>query len=78
MVSRLSNRPCQRSGLEAPALTVPVLALGGDHRYGPQIVAMLKEFATDVSGGSIANCAHWLPEERPGEIADAVLKFLAG
>ena len=59
-------------------LTIPVLALGGDHRYGPRIVAMLKEFATDVSGGSIANCAHWLPEERPGEIADAVLKFLAG
>lgn len=59
-------------------LTVPVLALGGDHRYGPKIVAMMKEFATDVSGGSIANCAHWLPEERPGEIADAVLRFLAG
>ena len=65
-------------GWKRQLLTVPVLALGGDHRYGPQIVAMLKEFATDVSGGSIANCAHWLPEERPGEIADAVLKFLAG
>jgi pimeloyl-ACP methyl ester carboxylesterase len=59
-------------------LAIPVLALGGEHRYGPRIVAMLEEFATDVSGGSIADCAHWLPEERPVETADAVLKFLAG
>jgi pimeloyl-ACP methyl ester carboxylesterase len=39
---------------------------------------MLEEFATDVSGGSIADCAHWPPEERPVETADAVLKVLAG
>jgi pimeloyl-ACP methyl ester carboxylesterase len=46
-------------------LAIPVLALGGDHNYGPTIVAMLEEFAENVSGGSIADCAHWLPEERP-------------
>jgi len=40
-------------------------------------VAMLEEFATDVSSGSIVDCAHWLPEERPVETADTVLKFLA-
>jgi len=58
-------------------LAIPVLALGGDHRYGPTIVATLEEFATDVSGGSVTDCAHWLPEERPAETAGAVLKFLA-
>jgi pimeloyl-ACP methyl ester carboxylesterase len=58
-------------------LAIPVLALGGDHRYGPTIVAMLEEFATDVSGGSVTDCAHWLPEERAAETAGAVLKFLA-
>lgn len=57
-------------------LTIPVLALGGEHNYGPMIVAMLEEFAENVSGGSIAGCAHWLPEERPAETADALLKFL--
>jgi pimeloyl-ACP methyl ester carboxylesterase len=57
-------------------LTIPVLALGGDHNYGPTIVAMLEEFAENVSGGSIANCAHWLPEERPAETADALVEFL--
>jgi hypothetical protein len=33
------------------------------------MVSMLEEFASDVSGGSIANCGHWLPEERPVETA---------
>lgn len=57
-------------------LTIPVLALGGEHRFGPKMVAMLKEFASDVSGGSIANCAHWLPEERPVETTQAIVRFL--
>ncbi|MDF0492200.1 alpha/beta fold hydrolase [Bradyrhizobium yuanmingense] len=58
-------------------LTIPVLALGGDHRWGPKIVAMLEEFASDVSGGSIRDCGHWMAEERPAETADALLKFFA-
>jgi len=37
---------------------------------------MLEEFAETVSGGSIADCAHWLPEERPTETADALVEFL--
>jgi pimeloyl-ACP methyl ester carboxylesterase len=58
-------------------LTIPVLALGGEHRWGPKIVAVLKEFATNVSGGSIPECGHWVAEERPAETADALLKFFA-
>lgn len=57
-------------------LTIPVLALGGEHSYGAQMVTMLKEFATDVKGGSIAGCGHWLPEERPDEVAEQLLRFL--
>jgi hypothetical protein len=37
---------------------------------------MLEEFAENVSGGSIAACAHWLPEERPAEVTDAFIEFL--
>ena len=59
-------------------LTIPVLALGGEHSYGRQIVSMLQEFAPDVTGGGVAGCGHWLPEERPVETADALLTFLAG
>ncbi len=67
-----------RNGLawKQKKLAMPVLALGGEYNYGLRIVAMLEEFATDVSGGSIAGCAHWLPEERPAETADALIAFL--
>ena len=58
-------------------LTIPVLALGGDHRWGAQMVPMLEEFATNVSGGSIADCGHWVAEERPAETVAALLAFLA-
>ncbi len=64
-------------GWKRQPLAMPVLALGGEHNYGQRMVAMLEEFATDVSGGSIAGCAHWLPEERPAETAAALLAFLA-
>lgn len=64
-------------GWKRNPVTIPVLALGGDHRWGPKIVAMLEEFATNVSGGSIPNCGHWVVEERPAETAEALLKFFA-
>jgi pimeloyl-ACP methyl ester carboxylesterase len=58
-------------------LAMPVLGLGGDRRWGSEIVAMLEEFADDVRGGSVADCDHWLAEERPTETANALLTFLA-
>ncbi len=57
-------------------LTLPVLALGGDRRWGPEMVEMMQEFALNVTGGSIANCNHWLPEERPNETTERLLAFL--
>lgn len=57
-------------------LTVPVLALGGEHRYGARMVPMVQEFATHVSGGSISDCGHWVPEERPVEVTQALIAFL--
>ena len=64
-------------GWKQEKLAMPVLALGGEHNYGTRMVAMLEEFASNVSGGSIPGCAHWLPEERPTETADALVRFLA-
>jgi pimeloyl-ACP methyl ester carboxylesterase len=58
-------------------LTMPVLALGGEHRFGPRMVAMLREFASDVRGGSIADCGHFVADERPRETAVAILDLLA-
>jgi pimeloyl-ACP methyl ester carboxylesterase len=59
-------------------LTVPVLALGGADRWGPRIVDMLREFATDVTGGSIPDCGHWVVAERPGAVLAALDTFLTG
>ena len=76
MVSRLPGRPRERAGLETGAADA-VLALGGEQSYGPQIVSMLQEFAPDVTGGSVAGCGHWMPEERPTEVTEHLLRFLS-
>lgn len=57
-------------------LTIPVLALGGDQRFGPRMVPMLQEFATNVSGGSIDRCSHYVADEKPEAVAAALIHFL--
>ena len=57
-------------------LEIPVLALGGDQRFGPRMVPMLQEFASNVSGGSIERCSHYVADERPDEVSAALIKFL--
>jgi pimeloyl-ACP methyl ester carboxylesterase len=58
-------------------LATPVLGLGGDARFGAQMVPMLKEFAETVTGGAIARCSHYVADERPDEVAAALIGFLA-
>jgi len=57
-------------------LEMPLLGLGGDQRFGAQMVPMLEEFATKVTGGSIARCSHYVADERPEEVAAALIDFL--
>ncbi len=63
-------------GWKEQKLSLPVLALGGEHRYGARMVAMAEEFASNVTGGNIPDCGHWLPEERPVQVTKALLDFL--
>lgn len=58
-------------------LAVPVLGLGGDARFGAQMVPMLEEFAETVSGGAIAQCSHYVADERPDAVAAALIEFVA-
>ncbi|RUZ70205.1 alpha/beta hydrolase [Mesorhizobium sp. M7A.F.Ca.US.006.01.1.1] len=58
-------------------LRMPVLALGGEKRFGPQMIAMLEEFASDVSGGSIPDCGHYVADEKPAAVTSSILEFLA-
>jgi len=66
----------------AKRLTMPVLALGGSEGVGDALRATVATIGDRVEGGSIAGsdnagCGHFLPEECPVELTDAVLKFWA-
>jgi len=71
----------------AKRLTMPVLALGGSDGVGDALRATVATIGDQVQGGAIApraqageatgsdGCGHFLPEECPDELAEAVLKF---
>ena len=61
-------------------LKMPVLALGGGKAFGrgPDTFDSLQRVALDVRGGVIEDCGHWMPEEKPEQIAKALLDFFAG
>jgi pimeloyl-ACP methyl ester carboxylesterase len=63
----------------AARLPMPVLALGGDSGWGRrmEVVESLRRLATDVRGGVIENCGHWMPEEQPAELLKQLLAFFA-
>ena len=68
-------------------LTMPVLALGGSDGVGDALRATVATIGDRVQGGAIAprqqagqtsasdGCGHFLPEECPDELTEAVLKF---
>lgn len=60
-------------------LAMPVLALGGGQGFGRggDTLESLQRVARDVRGGVVEDCGHWMPEERPTIIADALLGFFA-
>ncbi|MFP4625076.1 MAG: alpha/beta fold hydrolase [Natronomonas sp.] len=63
-----------REHAEEP-LEMPVLAYGGRRGFGAATRATMETVATDVSGGVIDECGHWIPEERPEFLADELLSF---
>jgi pimeloyl-ACP methyl ester carboxylesterase len=56
---------------------VPVVALGGERAQGARVREMVAMVAENVTGGVVADCAHFLPEESPEEIARHVLAMTA-
>ena len=53
-------------------LSMPVLALGGDHSFGTAQADVLRFTASNVTGGIIPNSGHWIMDENP----DATIKFV--
>ena len=69
----------QAKARAAKRLTMPVLALGGSEGVGDALRATVATIGDHVEGGAIsgatAGCGHFLPEECPDEMTEAVLKF---
>lgn len=52
---------------------MPVVALGGDWANGFRVLEMVKlemvkMVAENITGGVVASCGHFIPEERPDEV----------
>jgi len=56
-------------------LEAPVLALGAERGVGPAILDTFCPLARDVSGRTIPNCGHYMPEECPEEVAADLIRF---
>jgi len=51
------------------------LGLGGELGFRNGVRRSLEQVATDVRGGTIAGCAHWIAEEQPEELCRQLLEF---
>ena len=65
------------AAIAAGKLQMPVLALGGGESFGRRelVLESLSRVADDVRGGVIENCGHFIPEEAPDVLLDALLAF---
>ena len=52
-----------------------VLALGGALALGETVMTTVLAVATDVRGGVIERCGHWIPEEQPEYLTQQLLTF---
>ena len=68
------NRATLASGFKLP---MPALGLGGGgpRGRGEAVVESLRRVAVDADGGVIPECAHWIAEEKPRELADRLRSF---
>jgi pimeloyl-ACP methyl ester carboxylesterase len=57
-------------------LTLPVLAIGGDHSYGGQLAIEVGFAAANVRGAVIGNSGHWIMEEQPQQAIAVIVAFL--
>jgi pimeloyl-ACP methyl ester carboxylesterase len=66
----------QTAELTRKKVTVSVVGLGGAKAQGDRVQNMLRLVATSVSGGSVENSGHFLPEENPSEVVRHILQLV--
>ncbi|CAD6519425.1 Soluble epoxide hydrolase [Paraburkholderia hiiakae] len=70
-VSARQNRELSTRG----KLRMPVLALSADQGSIADMAGPLRNYADEVQGATIAHCGHFLPEEQPAAVGEALLRF---
>jgi pimeloyl-ACP methyl ester carboxylesterase len=68
---RLDNQAFSRK------LTLPVLAIGGEHGLGEFTAVNLRNAAENVKSAIIKDCGHFVYDEQPEALANEILTFLA-
>ena len=63
----------QTEPLTSHKVKVPIMALGGTKGLGDRVLAMVRMVGENVEGRVIADCGHFVPEERPEEIVRDIL-----
>lgn len=56
-------------------LSLPVLALSGEHGIGADVASSFRGVAEDVSEIVVPGCAHWIAEEEPAFLTNCVKQF---
>lgn len=56
-------------------MQTPIMALGGDRSLGDHVQRMLTRVAVNVTGGVIADCGHFIPEEQPELLVGRLRSF---
>jgi pimeloyl-ACP methyl ester carboxylesterase len=57
-------------------LTMPILAVGGEKSFGPEMAVVMRAAATNVQGAIIPGSGHWVMEENPTATIAVVTAFL--
>jgi pimeloyl-ACP methyl ester carboxylesterase len=63
----------QTEPLTQNKIRVPVVALGGEKTLGENVHRNVEMVAENLEGGTVTECGHFVPEERPDEIVGYVL-----
>lgn len=71
-VSAAQNRALLK---ERGKLALPLLAVSADQGSITDMALPLREFAADVTGIKIAHCGHFIPDEQPQALAEALGEF---
>ncbi len=59
-------------------LPMPVLTIGGTASFGAHLQGQIEPLADQLDSVMIADCGHYLAEERPERVLDELLRFFSG